>query len=146
MTEWKLNTPLPVEALLTLPGVANEQARVSVRRRRDWPHIEDTLLAACGDMAHMRADEGRAMAADLAAELRRGRPANWTEIEARAPLVVDGYRTRLTERLEKTLAEYQITLNASDLIKEVSIFAERSDISEEIVRLRSHMEQFARRC
>ena len=92
-------------------------------------------------MARMREDEGRAMAADLA--LNCATVAHeLAEIEKRAPLVVDGYRTRLTERLEKTLAEYQITLNASDLIKEVSVFAERSDISEEIVRLRSHIEQF----
>ena len=41
------------------------------------------------------------------------------------------------------LEEYQVTLEPADLIREVSIFAERSDISEEIVRLRSHLEQFA---
>jgi uncharacterized protein (TIGR00255 family) len=40
------------------------------------------------------------------------------------------------------LEEYQVTLQPADLIREVSIFAERSDISEEIVRLRSHLEQF----
>jgi len=141
MTEWKLNTPLPVEALLMLPGVANEQAKVTGDVSENWPHIKETLDAALANMARMRADEGRAMAADLAlncATVAR----ELTHIDARATLVVDGYRTRLTDRLQKTLAEYQITLNASDLIKEVSIFAERSDISEEIVRLRSHIEQF----
>src|SRR4029078_6750349 len=64
-------------------------------------------------------------------------------IEVRAPQVADSYRSRLTDRLTKTLAEYQITLQPGDLIREISIFAERSDISEEIVRLRSHLEQFA---
>ena len=54
-----------------------------------------------------------------------------------------GYRTRLGERLSKILAEFSVTLDEADLIREVSIFAERSDISEEIVRLRSHLEQFA---
>ncbi len=54
----------------------------------------------------------------------------------------EAYRGRLTERLAKTLTEYQITLDPNDLIREVSIFAERTDISEEIVRLRSHLEQF----
>jgi len=57
--------------------------------------------------------------------------------------VGESYRGRLTERLTKTLAEYQVTLEPGDLIREISIFAERSDISEEIVRLRSHLEQFA---
>ncbi len=64
------------------------------------------------------------------------------EIERRAPLVAEGYRTRLTERLQSVLTEFQVSLNPADLIKEVSIFAERSDISEETVRLRSHLEQF----
>jgi uncharacterized protein (TIGR00255 family) len=40
------------------------------------------------------------------------------------------------------LAEFAVTLDPADLIKEVGLFAERSDISEEIVRLRSHLEQF----
>ena len=40
------------------------------------------------------------------------------------------------------MAELQVTLDPADLIKEVSLFADRSDISEEIVRLRSHLEQF----
>jgi uncharacterized protein (TIGR00255 family) len=57
--------------------------------------------------------------------------------------VADSYRARLGERLAKILAEYEITLQPADLIRELSIYAERSDISEEIVRLRSHLEQFA---
>ena len=45
-------------------------------------------------------------------------------------------------RLKKVLADYDVALQPSDVIREISIFAERSDISEEIVRLRSHLEQF----
>ena len=56
--------------------------------------------------------------------------------------MADNYRARLNDRLQKTLEQYQVTLDPADLIKEVSIFAERSDISEETVRLRSHLEQF----
>jgi uncharacterized protein (TIGR00255 family) len=95
-----------------------------------------------GSMAAMRAEEGKAMAADLAANAAAiARELN--AIEARAPGVAETYRGRLSERLTKTLSEFQITLDPNDLIREVSIFAERSDISEEIVRLRSHLEQFA---
>jgi uncharacterized protein YicC (UPF0701 family) len=64
------------------------------------------------------------------------------QVEERAPLVIQAYRERLVERLQATLAEFAVTLNPADLIKEVGLFAERSDISEEIVRLRSHLEQF----
>jgi uncharacterized protein (TIGR00255 family) len=65
------------------------------------------------------------------------------EIERRAPLVADAYRARLSERLGKILAEFDAALQPGDLVREVGIYAERSDISEETVRLRSHLEQFA---
>jgi len=63
-------------------------------------------------------------------------------IEERAPLVVEAYRKRLTERLNKLLEEYEVSIEATDVVREVGIFADRGDISEEIVRLRSHLRQF----
>ena len=42
----------------------------------------------------------------------------------------------------QTLSEFDVTIEPSDVVKEVGVFAERADISEEIVRLRSHLEQF----
>jgi uncharacterized protein (TIGR00255 family) len=139
---WKLTEPVGVESLLLLPGVVSENAGASVDAATDWPIIGETLAAAMKNMDAMRAEEGRAMAADLAANgvlITKELDA----IEGRAPLVADTYRARLTERLTKSLAEFEITLDPRDLIREVSIYAERSDISEEIVRLRSHLEQFA---
>jgi uncharacterized protein (TIGR00255 family) len=139
---WKLTEPVGVEALLALPGVVNQNAASELDAAVDWPMISDTLKAAISGMTAMRVEEGRAMAADLAANCQLV-SRELDLIEARAPLVADSYRTRLAERLTKTLAEYQITLEPGDLIREISIYAERSDISEEIVRLRSHLEQFA---
>jgi uncharacterized protein (TIGR00255 family) len=139
--DWKQTQPVGVDALLALPGVVIQDGAGAFDVERDWPIIGETLQAAIDRMSQMRAEEGRAMAADLktngelvAAEL--------DVIEARAPLVADSYRARLMERLTKTLAEFEITLQPGDLIRELSIYAERSDISEEIVRLRSHLEQF----
>ena len=48
----------------------------------------------------------------------------------------------MLERVRGLLAEHSHTLTAEDIIKEVAIFADRSDISEEVVRLDSHLEQF----
>ena len=45
-------------------------------------------------------------------------------------------------RLNKLLQEYEISVEAADVVREIGIFADRSDISEEIVRLRSHLKQF----
>jgi uncharacterized protein (TIGR00255 family) len=122
--------------------VVSENAGAPLDASDDWPIISQTLAAAMKNMDVMRAEEGRAMAADLA-----GNGAlvakELDAIEVRAPLVADSYRARLTERLAKTLADFEITLDQRDLIRDISIYAERSDISEEIVRLRSHLEQFA---
>jgi uncharacterized protein (TIGR00255 family) len=139
--QWDVARPVPLEALLPLPGVVDDAFGVSVDATADWPVIERTLRAALESLGRMRCNEGRAMAADLTANCRTV-AASLDRIEKRAPLVVDDYRSRLSERLRRTLAELEVTLDAADLIKEVSLFADRSDISEEIVRLRSHLEQF----
>ena len=89
----------------------------------------------------MRADEGRAMADDLRTNCQAV-AGELAAIEVRAPLVVESYRDRISERLKKLLAEFDVSVEASDVIREVGLFAERSDISEEIVRLRSHLDQF----
>jgi uncharacterized protein (TIGR00255 family) len=132
---------VPLQTLLTLPGAVDENPIGSFDPLADWPLVRQTLLDALEHLAAMRRREGQAMQSDLktncaviAAELGA--------IEARAPTVVDAYRTRLHERVAKALESLQVTHNPADLFREVSIYAERSDISEEIVRLHSHLEQF----
>jgi uncharacterized protein (TIGR00255 family) len=137
-----LKNTLTVESLLTLPGVVDPNAGGPHDATADWPLVQDALQEAIGCTTKMRSEEGRAMATDLAANVA-SIARELDAIEERSPLVAESYRNRLTERVTKTLADYEVTLQAGDLIREVSIYAERSDISEEIVRLRSHLEQFA---
>jgi uncharacterized protein (TIGR00255 family) len=89
----------------------------------------------------MRIEEGKAMASDLESN-NTGIGRQLDAIAMRAPLVAEAYRARLQDRLNKLLAEYGVTITAADIVREVGIFAERSDIAEEMVRLRSHLEQF----
>lgn len=130
-----------IESLLALPGVVDERVGPQVDAESDWALIEEALTAALKNLAQMRADEGRAMEADLRANCRVVAE-ELKEIQTRAPLVVEAYRNRLTERLNKLLAEHDVRLEPADIVREVGIFAERGDIAEEIVRLRSHLEQF----
>lgn len=130
-----------MDALLTLPGVVDERPSRAVDVDADWPVVERALSEALTALSQMRAGEGEAMASDMGANCR-SIAAELDSIAERAPLVVEGYRTRLTERLNKLLDEYEVRVEASDVIREVGLFAERSDISEEVVRLRSHLEQF----
>ncbi len=139
--EWQPDRPIPLESLLLLPGVVEEGVAAAGTVMEDWPLVQGVLEAAIANMDQMRRDEGRAMAADLKANCSLVVTA-LESVARRAPQVVEGYRGRLEERLKAVLAEYQLTLNPADLIREVSLFGERCDISEEIVRLRSHLDQF----
>lgn len=130
-----------LQTLLALPGVVVPNPDRAADAATFWPPIRVALLAALENLARMRREEGRAMAADLRANCGTI-AAELTHVEARAPLVAEQYRKRLLERVQAAIAEHQVTLNASDLIKETAVFSDRSDISEEIVRLKSHLEQF----
>ena len=65
-----------------------------------------------------------------------------TSCSRRAPDVVQSYQTRLTSRVQQALSELNVTVEPADLLREIALFADRSDISEEIVRLRSHLQQY----
>ncbi len=139
--EWNLAEEVALCDLLALPGVVLEEATAHCDPASQWPLVLETLEKALANLDHMRREEGRTMSADLLANCRAAVSA-LAEIERRSPLVVESYRARLAERLKRTLAELDVALDPADIIKEVSLFADRSDISEETVRLRSHFEQF----
>jgi len=139
--QWRLSEPVSLETLLLLPGVVDDQCVGRFDASADWPVVGRTVQAALENLARMRSEEGRAMQVDLQANCRIV-AAGLDEIGRRAPLVVDAYRTRLEDRLKKILAEFEVVLDPADLIKEVSLMADRGDISEEVVRLRSHLGQF----
>ncbi len=139
--QWNMAAAVSLDALLALPGVVEDGAGATIDPTADWPLIAQTFEAALENLTRMRVEEGRAMAADLEANCRTATE-SLGQIERRAPRVVDAYRRRLEQRLKTTLAEYDVVLDPADVIREVSLFADRGDISEEIVRLRSHLEQF----
>lgn len=89
----------------------------------------------------MRTQEGAAMAADLTRRLHAVRQLS-TKVVERAPEVVDGHRKRLKERAERLRVAIGIDVDPARLEQEIVLFAERSDVSEEVTRLTSHCDQF----
>lgn len=130
-----------VESLMMLPGVVTEKLGDVGLVESLWPLVEPVLKEALANLSKMRVEEGRAMQSDLAANLKVVAQ-ELRQVEERAPVVVESYRARLGERLNKLLAEFGVTISPADVVREVGLFAERCDISEEIVRLRSHLDQF----
>jgi uncharacterized protein (TIGR00255 family) len=132
--------PELLPALLSLPDVVTEQSSLA-NPDSTWPLAESCLLAAMEKLSQMKQLEGNAMAVDMSANL--GKMTELLEqITARTPAVTENHRERLTQRIRLLLEPHKIELNPADLIREVTIFADRSDISEEVVRSQSHIAQF----
>jgi len=138
-----VSTPVGFEALVGLPGVVSEGASPSGDPVRHWPVVASTLSQALDRLSEMRRKEGRAMADDLLRNVQII-AARLEQVQRRAPTVVAAYRQRLLERVNGLLADHATDLQPSDIVREVGVYADRSDISEETVRLRSHLEQFQR--
>jgi uncharacterized protein (TIGR00255 family) len=127
--------------VLALPGVVPEPSSTPLQLEEDWPLIERVLEEALSRIQTMRQEEGEAMGRELL-QLRDQIAVELDKIRQRAALVVVAYRDRVLERVRSLLGELDVKIDRSDLIKEVSIFAERADIAEEVVRLDSHLVQF----
>ena len=123
---------IDVNSLLVLPGVVSDSKQRTSDADELWPLIKSALDSALADHAKMRKTEGQAMADDLNAQVTEISEAADT-ISGLAPKVVEAYQTRLTERLNKLLAQHDVQVSPADVVREVGVFAERADISEEIV-------------
>ena len=101
--------------------------------------LEETLGEALRGFAAMRAREGEALLVDFMGRFEKLQSAVAT-IAQRAPLVPVAYRDLLLQRLR----QLELTLDITDerVLKEVALFADRCDVTEEITRLRSHFTQF----
>lgn len=128
-------------ALLALPGVIHESVADEALIEEAWPVVQTAVEQALQSFNEMRQAEGDAMAHDLSENLQLiSQVAD--QIQKRSPLVTESYERRLLERMNHLLASYEVSVTNADLAKEVAVYADRCDIAEEIVRLRSHLEQF----
>ena len=122
-------------------SVANSLRRMAELPAADEaaPVVADTLEEALRGFAAMRAQEGEALLVDLLTRLNTLR-AHVEAIAVRAPQVATGYRDVLLTRLRQ--AGLELDLNDERVLKEIALFADRCDVTEELTRLRSHFEQF----
>ncbi len=133
--------PHDLTGLLGLPGVVVEGDASRSDPREAWTVIESSLRGALKKLREFRAAEGASMAQDLQANLKVV-STQLDEIAVKAPEIVREFRDKLHERVRELLGGTDATLQPADLIREVSVYADRCDIGEEILRLRSHIDQF----
>ena len=109
----------------------------------DWKELKDTLqeafMVALADINAMRIQEGAALAKDLRERITE-LETFLKQIEKNAAGSTQRYRDALLERLKQL--ELELDVSDERVLKELAIYTDRSDISEETTRLRSHFEQF----
>ncbi|MGB3209563.1 MAG: YicC/YloC family endoribonuclease [Desulforhopalus sp.] len=136
--EFALESNITAQTLVSYPDVL-------IREQQDedlaivWEMVEKAIDAALESCDTMRSQEGKALAADLVARLAFF-DKTIASIEESIPELLEQRQKHLQERLEKLLTNVQ--LDPSRLAQEVAIMADKTDVTEEIVRLRCHIGQF----
>ena len=103
-----------------------------------WPFVEEALKESLFKLLEMRSTEGAHLKSDMESRLATLKGL-LQQISEQAPSVVKRYRDNLMKRLDA--AGIELNLDDERLIKEIGLFADRCDISEEVTRLESHFAQ-----
>ena len=106
-----------------------------------WPKLEKAIEGAIDNLMKMRVTEGANMQRDLTERIDK-----LTEfvqiLEERSPKILEDYRTKLFTRMKELLNTVGSEPDETRLLQEVAIYADRTNFTEELVRLRSHLSQF----
>jgi uncharacterized protein (TIGR00255 family) len=131
-----------VEQLMNLPGVlqppGDEESRLQSARKALRPLVE----LALEHLVSMRTREGSALKSDLSSHLEYI-DVRLKEIEKLAPNVTSDYEKRLKSRMESLMSEFDVQADAAEVVREIAVYAEKTDIAEEIARLSEHLVHFS---
>jgi uncharacterized protein (TIGR00255 family) len=127
--------------ILALPGAVGSADESEAELDVVWSSISGVIRQAADEMHEMRRREGEHLRGVLLGVVAIIRELT-TEIRKRAPDMVSHYRDRLAARVKELLRDSAVNVSQTDLARELAIYAERSDIREEIDRMESHLKQF----
>lgn len=140
MQETGVLEELRLEHLLAIPAVTSAAAD-SLDPEELWRQCSGIFASALEDLDGLRIREGTDLAADMRSRLAAVSAAV-DRVETLRPQVVEEYHARLTRRIEELVQDLPAELVSERISAEVAVFADRSDVAEEVVRLRSHVEKF----
>ncbi len=127
--------------LLEQPGVISREADPTLSSEESWSLLEQALSRALGELRARREAEGKALAQELLA-LHEGLSAHIEVMATLAPAAVERRAARLRARIQSLLGEASV--DEGRVVTEVAVWAEKTDIGEELARLRAHLAEFAR--
>jgi uncharacterized protein (TIGR00255 family) len=134
-----LSGDIPLVWVLERPGVVRIEDAESAGVDVGWPALAEALDRALDDLVGRRAGEGELLAADL--RLRHSElAATVDDITRRAPAAAARREARLRERIKTLLGD--VAVDEHRLVTEVAIWADKTDLTEELTRLRAHLAEF----
>lgn len=133
--------PLDLARIAQFPGVLNEADDQGKHDEGVWKSVQEVLCEAIENLNRMRDEEGSAMQEALLQDLAVIET-HLASIAARRPDVVSAYRDRLESKVDTYLAEKGLVVAQVEILREIQLFADRSDISEEVTRLDAHHKAF----
>ncbi|GBC63840.1 YicC family protein [Desulfonema ishimotonii] len=137
--QFGIAAPVALEDLARVQGVIRP-AEIEIDTDAHWPVIESCINMALDELNAMREKEGAFLARDFETRLK-GIEDAIVEIDAASDGLPEHYQERLKERIT-ALTRGLVEIDPGRIAQEAAFLADRSDISEEIVRSRSHIQQF----
>lgn len=132
-------------AMLSLPGIVQpvipDAEHIEIMKRTILKLTDEAL----GQLKKTRLEDGKALVEDLLSNCRKI-SGDLETIQQRKDAVVREYHDKLKKRVDELLSQGQLRIDSDLLAREVAIYADRSDINEEIMRLDSHVKQFELCC
>ncbi|MHC5063625.1 MAG: YicC/YloC family endoribonuclease [Planctomycetota bacterium] len=128
--------------VLSIPGVI--RASNNQRTRTSWepPEKVSALVTQALDaLIACRAEEGAGTLAAVRIHLQ-GLQDKLAQIRERAPEMLEQHRSKIIERVNEFLETKAMQLDEQSLVKELAVYADRVDISEELQRMQSHLDRF----
>ncbi len=128
--------------LLLLPGVVRAEEKLKLGDDELLSAARSAMNSALSQLIAMREQEGAFLEEEFRNrnEVLRGL---LKKVHADVPTALNDYNRKLTERVNQLLAEAELNVSTPDLLREVAVVAERSDITEELSRMESHLQQFS---
>jgi uncharacterized protein (TIGR00255 family) len=140
-----LDSNIDIANMLGLPGIVQAVTPDEETAAKLKETILKLIAEALEKFKRMRSQEGDALFEDL-----KGNCKLISEtlklIKDRSPVVVTEYCEKLLKRANDLQASAKLELDSEMLIREMAIFADRSDVAEEVTRLTAHLEQFEKHC
>lgn len=134
-----ISREITLAEITRLPGVLGGESAAEADPQASWPGIQEALTVALGQFIAMRSSEGDHLQEEMESRLKTIESLA-AFIAEKAPSVPEHQRQVLLQRLEQ--AGLPLPLDDERLLKEIALFADRTDISEELSRAASHLKQF----